>query len=401
MKRNILFVLILALILDFQSFAKSRPVASIPFERIGSYVVVRIKINNSTPLNFVLDTGVRNTIISELMPGDSVSLNYSNDAVVLGLGQGDTIKGYISKNNTLQAGRLKLLNKTVYVLEGNEFSLTSQTGYKINGLLGMDFLQDYVVEINYTDKRVRFFEQEKFEEPKNYEKMPVTVVGKKMYLQLAVLETDSAHQNIKMLIDTGAELNAWFQTLTNKAVQIPEKSIRGFIGQGLNGDIVGIYARVQQICIGSYCLKNPVVTFPDSATISGIVTNSDRDGTIGSQILSRFNYFIDTKNKFIYFKPNGTFTNLFKYNIAGIEISQIIPFVPQTEVIKVWENSPAAQAGIQVGDQIMEINGTKTYQLTISEIKDFFMRPSKRPMSMFIKRNGEEFPVKIDMKSKI
>ena len=56
------------------------------------------------------------SIISELMPGDSVSLNYSNDAVVLGLGRGDTIKGYISKNNSIQAGRLKLSNKTVYVL---------------------------------------------------------------------------------------------------------------------------------------------------------------------------------------------------------------------------------------------------------------------------------------------
>jgi hypothetical protein len=47
MKRNFLFVLILVLIADFQSFAKSHPIASMPFEMVGSYVVVKVKINIS------------------------------------------------------------------------------------------------------------------------------------------------------------------------------------------------------------------------------------------------------------------------------------------------------------------------------------------------------------------
>jgi len=162
------------------------------------------------------------------------------------------------------------------------------------------------VQIDYTARKVRFYDKDKISVPKGYGVMPMTVEKQKMYINLSVLETDSARRSIKMLIDTGAELNAWFQTLTNKAITIPEKSIHGRIGQGLSGEVTGIFARVPQICIANFCVKNPIVVFPDSAVIAGIIQNSDRDGTIGSQLLSRFNLIIDPFNKQFYFKPTAT-----------------------------------------------------------------------------------------------
>jgi len=55
---------------------------------VGSYIVVEVRINNSTKLSLVLDTGVRSTIITELLPGDSIDLNYTNVRDLQGLGQG-------------------------------------------------------------------------------------------------------------------------------------------------------------------------------------------------------------------------------------------------------------------------------------------------------------------------
>jgi len=78
------------------------------------------------------------------------------------------------------------------------------------------------VQIDYTARKVRFYDKDKISVPKGYGVMPMTVEKQKMYINLSVLETDSARRSIKMLIDTGAELNAWFQTLTNKAITIPE-----------------------------------------------------------------------------------------------------------------------------------------------------------------------------------
>ena len=222
-----------------------------------------------------------------------------------------------------------------------------------------------------------------------------------MFFELSVVVTDTIKCKAKMLIDTGAELNAWFQTFTRSTVHIPQKNFRGTIGQGLNGEIVGKIGCVSQICFGSYCLQNPIVSFPDSACIADIIGNSVRAGTIGSQILNRFNYIIDSNRKQFYFKPNANFKSNFQYNIAGIEITLIYPFLPQTEVWKVWENSPAAKAGIHIGDQILEINGRKAFEFNINEIKGIFQTPSRYPMRIKISRDNKEVVFDIDMHSQI
>jgi len=401
MRKVILFALCLLLAADLQSANKSKIVASIPFEVVGSYVVIRVKINDSSPLNLILDSGIRNTIITELIEGDRISLNYSNVKDLMGLGGGEHLEAYSSNCNTLKIGKLKLEQKTVYVLKEDIFNLSRHTGTKINGLIGVDFFQDYIVEVNYSTQRVNFYDSQAFFVPKGYENLALTIEGQKMFIEPTVIATDSVRRTVKMLIDTGAELNAWFQTFKTESVSTPSKNIRGTIGQGLNGEIVGKIARLQQICFGSHSLKNPIVSFPDSASIADIVGNSNRDGTIGSQILRRFNYIIDFQQKQFYFKPNGFFKDRFTYNVAGIEITQMFSFLPQTEVWRVWEQSPAAKAGVKVGDQILEVNGKKSFELNINEIKAIFQTPSKYPMRIRVYRENQEISLEIDMNSQI
>ena len=395
------FIFAFSFIFNISANTKGKKIGSIPFESVGSYIIVKVRINESSALNFILDTGVRNIVITELMPEDSIALNYIGETNLHGLGTGNELNAFSSKNNRITMGKVKLENINVYVLKEDIFNLSKHTGVKINGLIGIDFFEDYLVEINYSRHRIRFFENEAFKMPKGYGMMPISVEMRKMYIQLSVLETDSTSRNIKMLIDTGAELNAWFQTMTNESVQLPDNGVQGRIGHGLNGEVTGLFARIPQICIGKYCLKNPIVAFPDSAAISDIIFGSDRDGTIGSQILSRFNLFIDYKNKRFYYKPNENFNKQFTYNIAGIEIGQTVPLFPQTEILNVWKNSPAEIAGVQVGDQLVEVNDTKAFQMKLSEIKMLFETPSKYPLILKLNREGVEIKLKIEMKNKL
>lgn len=400
--KKVLFILLLFIYLtDFSAYSKPTTVESIPFEMVGSYIVINVRINDSSPLKLILDSGIRNTIITELEPGDRISINYSDVKDMMGLGGGNHLEAYTSNFNTLKIGKLKLQNKTVYVLQKDVFNLSKHSGSKINGLIGLDFFQDYIVEINYSSRRIRFYKSTSFVEPKGYEMLPITIELQKMFVQLSVLESDSTRKEVKMLIDTGAELNAWFQTSTKESVHIPPKWVQGTIGEGLNGLITGKYSHIPQIWFGSFCLKNAIVSFPDSAAINGIVTNSKRDGTIGSQLLRRFNLFIDFNNKKFYFKPNGNFGIPYNYNVAGIEIIQFSPYIFVAEVMDVWANSPAARAGVQKGDQIMEVNGIRAYQMTISEIRKIFETPSKYPLNLILNRDRKEIIVQIDMKDKI
>jgi len=381
--------------------AKNTLVASIPFETVGSYIVLDARINQSSKLKMILDTGLRNTIITELFPGDSVDLKPGELHELQGLGEGKSFKAYQSEANNIQIGKIILPNRMVSAFEEDFFNLSQQTGVKINGLLGVDFFRDYVVQIDYSNRRIRLYNHRQFTAPKGYGVMPMVLQRQKMYIHLSVLETDSARQTIKMLIDTGAELTAWFETLTNKAVNIPEKSIRGRIGEGLSGEINGVYARVQQLCIADFCVRNPIVAFPDSAAISDVVRTSDRDGTIGGQLLNRFNLIIDTNNRKFYFKPNSTFNKPFSYNIAGLEVAHTAGFLPQVEVIQVWKDSPAERAGIRIGDIITEINFQQLSQLSIAEVRHYFQTSSHKPLNLLIERNGSHKKLELEMIAKI
>lgn len=384
-----------------QARQKSKLVSSIPFQQVGTYIVIKVKVNDSSPLDLILDSGIRNTMITELLPGDKISINYASVKDLIGLGDGTRLEAYTSNFNTIQLKKIKIENKTVLVLKEDVFNLSKHTGTKINGLTGIDVFQDYVVEINYSSNRVRFYEAKNFVDPKGYSKLPLIIDKRKMYVQIMIQEDNEKYKSVKMLIDTGAELNAWFQTFNDNSVSIPPKSIHATIGQGLNGEIEGHIALLPQICIGKHCLKNVIVSFPDSASIFDVLGSSNRDGTIGSQILSRFDYYIDYINKQFYFKPNGTFKNPFYYNIAGIEVVQILPNIPQTEVWRVCDNSPASKAGVKIGDQIVEINDEKGFNMTINELKKIFETPSNSPIKLKVKRNGEEINLVLDMKDRL
>ncbi|MDR3652856.1 MAG: aspartyl protease family protein [Paludibacter sp.] len=396
-----LMVVFIFFVSNISATKKPKRILSMPFEMAGSYVIVKVKINDSSPLSLILDSGIRNTLITDLESGDKITINYSNVKELMGLGGGSQLQAYTSDYNTIRIKNLKLDYKTVYVLQNDVFNLSKHTGMKINGLIGVDFFRDYVVEINYTTNRINFYDPSTFVMPKGYESLPISIESQKMFVELSVLESDSTRKQARMLIDTGAELNAWFQTFTKNSVHKPPKWVQGTIGEGLNGLITGRYGHIPQICFGNFCLKNPIVAFPDSATISGIIANSHRDGTIGSELLSRFNLFVDYMNRKIYFKPNSKFKRPYSYNVAGIEIIQLTSLFSLTEVFDVWKNSPADFAGVKEGDQIIEINGNNAFQMTINEIRKIFETPSKHPLNLTLRRDNKEIKVQIDMKDRI
>lgn len=389
------------IIQPLQSRNINRRIASVPFQMAGNYVVVSVRINDSSPMKLILDTGIKNTIITELQEGDRISLNYSDVKDLMGLGTGTGLNAYISNYNSLKIGRIKLDYKTVFVLKNDVFNLSKYTGMKINGLLGSDIFLKYIVEIDYTHRRLEFFESLPFEKPEGYEALPFSIEGQKFFIDVPVMKQDSSIVHTKMLIDTGAELNAWFRTTSSPKISIPPKWIEGNIGHGLNGIITGKFGYIPEIFIGSYCFKNPVVCFPDSAGISGILNNTSRDGTIGCHLLKRFNLIIDFDRKMLYIKPNSFYSKRFGYNVAGIEISQITNFLPLIQVISVWKNSPAEKAGVLPDDQLIEIEGRNALQMTLDEIRKIFQTPLKHPLHITLRRGNEEIEVKLDMRDRL
>jgi hypothetical protein len=385
----------------FHAYPKSGLITSIPFEISGSYIIINVKINNSTPLSLILDTGVRNTIITELQPEDSLPVNINRKQSVLGLGQGQDAQALVSDINTIALGKIQLKNKSVYILEKDIFGLSQHNGRKINGLAGLDILRDFVVMVDFTNRRLKFYDPNTFVAPEKFGSRPILIENNKVYIQLNLLDPDAKTRMIKMLLDTGAQLTAWFQTVKANSTPIPERRVKARIGEGFSGEIFGYLARIPMICLDQYCFKNPIVVFPDSTTINEVIRRSDRDGTIGGELLSRFDYYLDFKNSKIYFRPNYLFKTDFKYNISGIEIMQTMYPFPRFEVTHVWKDSPGEKAGILPGDIILEVNQAKSFSFNLEEIRGILRTRSKNHLRMLLQRDESELVVEMEMTDKL
>jgi hypothetical protein len=64
---------------------------SLPFKFINNLIILPVVINDSDTLQFILDTGVSTSIMTELSIGDSLLLNYARQVKLKGLGQGEPI----------------------------------------------------------------------------------------------------------------------------------------------------------------------------------------------------------------------------------------------------------------------------------------------------------------------
>jgi C-terminal processing protease CtpA/Prc len=142
--------------------------------------------------------------------------------------------------------------------------------------------------------------------------------------------------------------------------------------------------------LGRFVIKNPVTTFaPDDR---GEEDTTDYAGLIGGEILRRFRVVIDYSRKQVILEPNGNFPEPYEFDMSGASLTSAGAAFNTFRVRALVEKSPAAEAGLHVGDEIIAIDGKSTATLTLEEIRKMFRRAGRKYV-VSIKRN--ELPLEI------
>ena len=100
---------------------------TIPFKLINNLIFIPIKVNG-IELNFLLDSGVEETILFSMEEKQEVSFNNIQKIKLRGLGSEAEIEGLKSTNNVLETHGLKSGNHLVYIILDQSFNLSSQIG---------------------------------------------------------------------------------------------------------------------------------------------------------------------------------------------------------------------------------------------------------------------------------
>jgi hypothetical protein len=408
-------------------FKKEVNKVKIPFKLINNLVFIPINVNG-VELTFLLDSGVKETILFSLEDKNEISLKNIEKITLRGLGSENAIEGLKSVGNLLELKGMESHNHLFYIIVNQDFNLSTHVGIPVNGVIGSTFFKNGVVEINYEKKRVVFYKnsgKNRKRIERKYTKVPITIEESKPYV-IGNVVTDSNLIPVpaKLLIDVGNSDAIWLFPDVSDKINVPVNNFEDYLGKGFSGDVVGRRARIATFLISNFKFSRPIVAFPDSSSIKHLTLVPGRVGSVGGEILRRFSVIFDFANESLYLKKNRTYFAPFVYNKSGIEIMhsgvqwvketvrlQTFPVTvdyagynreknisnfkykfqlkPVFEIANVRKKSPAANSGLQKGDVIISINKNPSYNYTLQKINSFLRPEEEKWITLEIERNSQ------------
>ncbi len=118
---------------------------------------------------------------------------------------------------------------------------------------------------------------------------------------------DDKHVGVRLLIDTGSSDAVWLFPNADKGLEVPANNYDDFLGKGLSGEIFGKRTIVNLIRFGDFSFKDAKAAFPDMQSFSSLKAVGSRNGSIGGEILRRFNVVFNYPNNEVTLTKNGNY----------------------------------------------------------------------------------------------
>jgi hypothetical protein len=373
------------------SIADGRSKVEIPIEVHNNLIVVPVILNGALPLKFIVDTGVRTSILTQKSFSDILNLPYSRKYTISGPGGEKLIDAYITNNVTLQLPGVIGRGHAMLVLEEDYLELRNYLGTDVHGILGYELFSRFIVEVNYERKVMKLMLPKKFRVKRNFQTIPIRIEDTKPYLTTPIVLQNGTQLTAKLLVDSGASHGLMLDQTSDDRIQVPTTYVSSVLGRGLGGEIRGKVGRIRTLQLGDYKIENPIVNFPDPNSYFDTLKtgNAPRNGSIGGEVLTRFTVIFDFPKELIYLKKNHSFKKSFHYNLSGLNLKAKGSRLNVYEVTGVRQESAAAKAGIQIGDIIVNVNGIPASSVDLNVLNGLFnFKPGKK-INVTIDRNGE------------
>jgi hypothetical protein len=166
-------------------------------------------------------------------------------------------------------------------------------------------------------------------------------------------------------------------------------------GAILAGRSSGHIVRVNHIQLGRFALKEPIANV--SQDMEGDDASADYAGLIGGEVLRRFKIILDYSRRQIIFEANKQFPAHFEFDMSGMSLAAGGSDFKMIKVRALIPNSPATEAGLQIGDMLTAIDSRTVAEMTLEQIRQMF-RKNGRSYLLNIERDHLPMQINIRMR---
>ncbi|HTM58597.1 MAG TPA: aspartyl protease family protein [Candidatus Udaeobacter sp.] len=345
------------------TWQNSKKTIRVPFSYGSKAVMVMVSVNGAEPVEFILDTGASLSLLDHDY-AYSIGLHPEGDAGVNGIAESGNIR-FARVHSLALAGRkqsqVALRDFRVALLdlaEDGEIVLWK----KPMGILGADFLRQFVVEIDYDSQIVSLYDPATFVYSGHGAPIPFELNGGCPIVDASVDGTCPG----KFLIDVG---NSFHFTIHRSLVQpchlIGSKRRHEVevAGGGIGGGFVSTLCRLDSVNIGPYSWPEPVAAL--ALHTRGGIGSKDIGGNIGNSVLERFKCTFDYARQILYLEPGRRYVERDRVSRFGALFARLGSNVIAGNVLT---GSAAYEAGLRWYDEIISIDGKPLEKWTREEV---------------------------------
>ncbi len=282
---------------------------TIPVDYASGELIVKVRLNDGEPLDFLLDTGASETMVDRRTAAEQSLDKQGNTMISVASGAVATSASIIRK---LELGNLTLEGVHALVLDMSPQS--AQLGRKVAGIIGSNVLSQFAVTIDYGRRAVILSDAQGYQAPEGAASAPVT--ERPGLMVKAVLD---GRDEVEFLVDTGAAFNHLPAELGKKYAA--GQPLRLTEGSGLDGRPVRLAeAVVDSVAIGKLSVPKVRFTYPyEGATHEGRggFFETSQAGILGNPFWQNFVLTLDYRGRRLILQPAAG-------RKAGGEINQLI-----------------------------------------------------------------------------
>jgi hypothetical protein len=285
--------------------AESMP---IHFELADSLIFMQASINGSQPLWMMLDTGSSVTVFDESV-SKMLGIRFLVEGNVDGPGQGSSQKLAFANHTTLMFGGEELSDQTVATLPLNWFS--REVGRSTDGFLGSNVFRNYVVEIDYANQVLRFYDPAAYSYSGSGQHLPLQFIWNDIpTIRAEVVMQDGTAIMGTFLVDSGATTALWLTKDFSEAhpeFLSAQETIELPSVVAVGGEVSARLGHVAAVRLGGFLVSMPLTQF--SKNSSGIFAAPNVAGTIGAQTLRQFKVIFDYAHGEMILEPNEHYSD--------------------------------------------------------------------------------------------
>ena len=323
---------------------------------------------DSAPGNFLIDLGADNLYLDSVFFYEN-KLTYENTFFANISGIGNTLKRIIvirdSVNFTFKGYNFK--TDIVPVLD-----LKPIGGDFVDGLLGVRYFMDKVLEINYEHEYIIIHKGIDSVDLTHYKSIELKRVENYICAPIT-MKTKGVIINGHFIIDTGYPVSS----ITSNASKVHnlENTITHKVEYytdygGIGGNSASYDFIIDSVLISEFGLNNVNMSF--SVDSAGILSDGDYLGIIGNDILKRFDVIFDFANLILYLKPNKNYKTPFVFDRLGFTYVDRFKTMGGWIVTGLTVNSDAEKQGLKIDDKIISVNDIAVEDIEYTTQDEFF-----------------------------